>query len=96
MQIMPVTMGLSGDSTLNLIDIVWHNWGSGEAIGTGKYATITCTPNCASGPTRYEEGQVMLTALVPYDGGMAYDDITLVAPADVRPAMGDHITGAVP
>lgn len=89
MQIKPVTMGLSGDGTLNLIDIVWHSWGSGEAIGTGKYARNTCTPNCASGPTRYEEGQVLLTDLVPYDGGMAYEDITLVPPSCVA----SHLTG---
>lgn len=79
-----------------LVDIVWHNWGSSEAIGTGTYAAIACTPNCASGPTRYEEGKVFLIDLVPYDGGMAYENITLVAPADVQPAMGNHITGAMP
>lgn len=96
MQIKPVMMGLSGDGTLNLIDIVWHDWGSGEAVGTGTYATNACIPNCASGPTRYEQGKVFLTDLVPYDGGQAYDDITLAAPADLQPAIGDHITGAIP
>lgn len=53
-------------------------------------------PDCANGSFTYETGEVLLTGLVPYDGGMAYHNITLVPPAGTQPTMGDRINGMVP
>jgi hypothetical protein len=40
---------LSGDGTIVLYGMTWHEWTGAQAVGTGSEDIQGCVPNCASG-----------------------------------------------
>ena len=46
----PTRITLScGDAGTWLGKLKWSNWGQSQAVGTGNFTAINCTPNCAAG-----------------------------------------------
>jgi hypothetical protein len=41
---------LSGDGTVVLYGMTWHEWTGAQAAGTGTEEIRSCVPNCAAGP----------------------------------------------
>lgn len=41
---------LSGDGTIVLYGMTWHEWTGTQAVGTGTEEIQGCVPNCAAGP----------------------------------------------
>ena len=57
----PVSVVLSGDSTLGLTSMRWTSWGADHAQGTGLGWVDACTLSCATGPIDTEPVRVALS-----------------------------------
>jgi len=53
---------LSGDGTIVLYGMTWHEWTGSVAVGTGTEEIQGCVPNCAAGPHYKVPVTVTLTA----------------------------------
>jgi len=52
---------LSGDGTIVLYGMTWHEWTGTQAVGTGTEEIQGCVPNCAAGP-QYKVGVTVTLA----------------------------------
>jgi hypothetical protein len=46
----PAQIGVSGDDSVSVRDIIWSSWRASGAAGRGTWYLQTCLPSCAQGP----------------------------------------------
>jgi hypothetical protein len=82
MEVRPKEISVSGDSTGDVTNLVWSNWGSSRATATGMMELDRCDPNCAQGKVTPYPATVTLAGLKPYGTSLeAYSTIVVQSPA---------------
>ena len=67
----PSSIFITSDGTNGISDIGWTSWGTtayganAEAIGHGQHGINDCTPDCATGTSRYWPDTIILSDPIP-------------------------------
>jgi hypothetical protein len=95
MEVQPKEISISGDSTGEVKDLVWSNWGSAQATATGTELLDDCNPNCAEGHNTPYPATVTVAGLTPYGTGLeAYS--TIVVRSEAANTTETYTKGTVP
>jgi hypothetical protein len=73
----PLTLYLSADGTLEVVQVNWPRWGGSTADGVGVAEYHGCTPDCAAGRPHHEVVDVRLSDPVSCRGVRYYNTVRL-------------------